>query len=360
MFLVLMFMVAWVAQDLQNHVHLTFQATLPIWRGLALVILCLWGWAINVYLFQRYRINAEFIFEINPRTELKFEQLLLVAATLSTLWFVLLDLHFFVSLVKSAGAWSEAVTGWLPFTLFVVFFFICFMPFDVFFRPTRWYILRTLYKIVTAPFHPVDFKDFYVADQLCSLVNVFNDIMYSFCYLTTGHFTTMLDADPRCIDVQNTAVWLLACLPSWWRLLQCLRKYRDNPPANTRQLWNSCKYTAAICTTLLSLLNKNYPGRGFQPVWITVAALTTLFSYSWDVYCDWGFLRFEVGEFTPKLLRRKLVLNNHLPYYFAIVSNLALRVAWVFSISPNNFGLNLRSDVFNTIVWALEIVRRNQ
>jgi hypothetical protein len=139
-----------------------------------------------------------------------------------------------------------------------------------------------------------------------------------------------------------------------------VRKYRDNPAANGRQLWNAAKYSCSILTTLLSLLNKNFPNTAFRPVWITVAACTALYTYSWDVYCDWGFLRFESGAYTPKLLRRKLVLNNHFPYYFAIVSNLALRAAWVLTISPTGFGLNLRTDVFNTLIWTAEILRRNQ
>ena len=54
------------------------------------------------------------------------------------------------------------------------------------------------------------------------------------------------------------------------------------------------------------------------------------------------------------------MLNNHFPYYFAIVSNLALRAAWVLTISPTGFGLNLRTDVFNTLIWTAEVVRRNQ
>ena len=295
--LVLLILVGYIQDSSASpSINIPFPATLPVWRGLGLVILHFWGWSICVHLFHRYRINFEFICEINPKTELKFEQMILAAATLAALWFILLDLYLFISLVKDSGAWHGIHAGWVPFTLFIFLFFICFMPFDTFFRPTRYYLLRTLGKIVTAPFHSVDFRDFCqsreerrwyaggfvcaelirvfccavgcsdVGDQLCSLVNVFNDVMYSFCYLTTGHFLLDAHSDPQCTSAQSSAVWVLACLPYYWRLCQCLRKYRDNPPANRRQLWNAGKYSCSIITTLLSLLNKNYPNTAFRPV----------------------------------------------------------------------------------------------
>ena len=198
-----------------------------------------------------------------------------------------------------------------------------------------------------------------VADQLTSLVNVLNDICYSICHLGSGAFLDNRMADTQCTDVQNTAVWCLAFLPYWWRFLQCLRKYRDNPPANRRQLVNSGKYAASMFTTLFALLYRNVSPNFLVP-WICVATLTTLYTYTWDVVCDWGFVQFEGHGRWPSVLRRKLLLKSSGPYYFALVSNLLLRVSWVFTISPSRFGINLNKDIFNSIVWALEILRRNQ
>ena len=45
-------------------------------------------------------------------------------------------------------------------------------------------------------------------DQLCSLVNVFNDLSYCFCFYFTGDFIT--DDSTRCSFVTKQTVWILS------------------------------------------------------------------------------------------------------------------------------------------------------
>jgi hypothetical protein len=113
-----------------------------------------------------------------------------------------------------------------------------------------------------------------MANQLCSLVNIFNDVMYSlWCHITTGAvFNDQVLSDPRCTLVQGDAIWLLAFLPYFWRMMQCFRKHRDNPPANWRQLHNAGKYFSSKMTTLFTLLYKNVPSvHNFQSAHTRIA-----------------------------------------------------------------------------------------
>jgi hypothetical protein len=71
---------------------------------------------------------------MNPRTELKYPQLLLGSATITLIWFLLLDCYIFVGLVQSAGIFASATTNAFPFVLFVLFFFLAVMPFDLLYR----------------------------------------------------------------------------------------------------------------------------------------------------------------------------------------------------------------------------------
>jgi hypothetical protein len=152
----------WIGVVANDDVGAHFTANLPVWRSLALIILHLIGWGACVYFFQKYRVNHEFIFEINPKTELRFEQVLLLAATLTSIWFVLLVLFLFVSIAAEGGQWSNAgdALGALVCLAFVGMMALAICPFDILFRPTRWYILRTIGRIIAAPFYPIDFKDF--------------------------------------------------------------------------------------------------------------------------------------------------------------------------------------------------------
>ena len=47
-------------------------------------------------------------------------------------------------------------------------------------------------------------------------------------------------------------------------------------------------------------------------------------------------------------------------YYFAMLSNFFLRITWVFTISPTSYGIPIPSDYFRSIIYALEILRRQQ
>lgn len=85
-------------------------------------------------------------------------------------------------------------------------------------RPSRSYLLKTLFNIFVSPFSAVGFKDFFIADQLISLVRVLIDLFYSFCFYSTGDFITNNSAP--CAAATSTSRWLLAPLPSWWRLMQ--------------------------------------------------------------------------------------------------------------------------------------------
>ena len=160
---VLIVLASWVtAEVVGSSLGSNVSANLPIWRSLALIILHLWGWGGAVWVFHKYRINHEFIFEINPRTELKFEQVLLLAATLSSIWFIMINLYLLLDLARDSGAghWAGIQPGYVVLTAFLGMVILALYPGDFLFRPTRWYILRTLGKIVTAPLWAVDFKDF--------------------------------------------------------------------------------------------------------------------------------------------------------------------------------------------------------
>ena len=75
---------------------------------------------------------------------------------------------------------------------------------------------------------------------------------------------------------------------------------------------------------------------------IGISKISTCYAYYWDLYMDWGF--FRGGPKDPKFLRRKLLYPVRF-YYFAAVTNLAMRLVWILPLfksiySNTPFGYN--------------------
>lgn len=64
-------------------------------------------------------------------------------------------------------------------------------------------------------------------------------------------------------------------------------------------------------------------------IFVAVSIYSTLYSYSWDLYMDWGLLRSK--EPGKKYLRPKLLYPAWF-YYYAIVSNFIMRFFWIFTL----------------------------
>lgn len=89
--------------------------------------------------------------------------------------------------------------------------------------------------------------------------------------------------------------------------------------------------------------------------WLTFAIASTIYSYVWDLKVDWALLERKA----PYCLLREKLAYHHRSYYFMMVLNLVLRLAWVLTLSPNITDKTFGSpEIFRLITGALEIIRR--
>jgi hypothetical protein len=49
-------------------------------------------------------------------------------------------------------------------------------------RNARYWLLRILGRVLAAPFAAVNFADFWLADQFCSLTEIFLDVEFTVCH----------------------------------------------------------------------------------------------------------------------------------------------------------------------------------
>ena len=107
-------------------------------------------------------------------------------------------------------------------------------------------------------------------------------------------------------NVYNVLALVLACLPSWWRFLQCLRRYKDTSNAFPH-LANAAKYATTFfdigtlalkyhfSTTLKYTSGWENP---FFYLWLIVKFLGTCNKYFWDIKMEWGFFDANPGGCT--------------------------------------------------------------
>ena len=66
--------------------------------------------------------------------------------------------------------------------------------------------------------------------------------------------------------------------------------------------------------------------------------LSTMYSYGWDLYMDWGLLR-TTEKYYWGLREDRKILYHQVFYYFAIVTNFLLRFCWTIFVWKNLFKL---------------------
>lgn len=116
------------------------------------------------------------------------------------------------------------------------------------------------FRALSAPFFFVNFADFWMADQLNSLVPALIDFQYTICFYITNNSLTMASDDAKqCVE----RAWfrpVMAVLPAWLRFAQCLRRYRDTREANPH-LANALKYSTVFVVIIFTSLATHYAGQ---------------------------------------------------------------------------------------------------
>ncbi|KAG8192346.1 hypothetical protein JTE90_002166 [Oedothorax gibbosus] len=326
-----------------------------LYRGSLLIILFLFLIGINVYGWRTSGVNHVLIFELDPRNHLSEQHLMEIAAISSVMW-SLSVLAFLFSDALSIPAYAN------PLMLVILLLAFLFNPTRTMRHHARFWLLRVLGRIVTAPLFHVGFADFWLADQLNSLVPVLVDFQYFVCfYVTSVNWEVNTDSNKCVDDVGLISRPIVACLPAWFRFAQCLRRYRDTKEAFPH-LVNAGKYSTTFFNVAFSSLyvytKDDYGSTWENPyfyLWIVFGISSSIYTYIWDIKMDWGLFDTNTGE--NKFLREEIVYSSPNYYYFAIVEDLILRFGWTLSVSLTEMGL-IHADIMSSVLAPLEVIRR--
>ncbi|XP_004396912.1 PREDICTED: xenotropic and polytropic retrovirus receptor 1 isoform X2 [Odobenus rosmarus divergens] len=269
-----------------------------IYRGGFLLIEFLFLLGINTYGWRQAGVNHVLIFELNPRSNLSHQHLFEIAGFLGILWCLSLLACFFAPI-------SVIPTYVYPLVLygFMVFFLI--NPTKTFYYKSRFWLLKLLFRVFTAPFHKVGFADFWLADQLNSLSVILMDLEYMICFYS---FELKWDESGGLL------------------------------PNNSEERGHS--------DTMV-----------FFYLWIVFCIISSCYTLIWDLKMDWGLFDKNAGENT--FLREEIVYPQKAYYYCAIIEDVILRFAWTVQISITSMTLSPHSgDIVATVFAPLEVFRR--
>mmetsp|Transcript_3784 Transcript_3784/g.12628 ORF Transcript_3784/g.12628 Transcript_3784/m.12628 type:complete len:689 (-) Transcript_3784:201-2267(-) len=341
---------------------------LPIYRGIGCLTLAIWGWATCLYCWECVRVNYLYIFEFDERSTLRHSEVF-DRATLWTQWFLANFLLFFKSLHGVNPMPVSAAV--FPLLLYgsVVALVACSTPGRLTF------IAGTLFRIIAAPFAPVNFWYSFAADALTSLVQPMTDLAYSTCYFGTGEWLRPREEQGGCEAspfAQNLVTPLCAALPLWWRLCQNLRQYHST---HTRFPWlaNALKYAASLTVVVFGVFHPDMRRRGgftaYKVAYLFAFCGSTLYSFTWDIMVDWSLvlIRWPRGQWLPSVrLRPNRMYSGRALYCVAIVLDLFLRFLWTTTLIPSERMLEqmptfiaavspftAAAEVFRRAMWSV-------
>ncbi|KAJ6726695.1 XENOTROPIC AND POLYTROPIC RETROVIRUS RECEPTOR 1-RELATED [Salix purpurea] len=245
----------------------------------------------------------------------------------------------------------RAFTELLPLNVLIFLLIVLLLPFNMFYRSARFFLLTCIFHSIAAPLYKVTPPDFFLADQLTSQVQSLRSLEFYICYYGWGDYKHRQNTC-RSNTVFRTFSFIIAVIPYWSRLLQCLRLlFEEKDPM---QGYNGLKYFLTIVVVCLRTAYSLNHGVGWRAIACFFSAITTIFCTYWDLVFDWGLLQHHSKN---RWLRDKLLVPYKSIYFGAMVMNVLLRFAWLQTVLDFRFK-SLHEQTTIAIVASLEIIRR--
>ncbi|PCH35378.1 EXS-domain-containing protein, partial [Wolfiporia cocos MD-104 SS10] len=218
------------------------------------------------------------------------------------------------------------------------------------YKPSRYWLVRNLYRQLTSGVRHVEFQDFWMGDQFCSLAFTLADLWFVGCA-----YSHELRNWRVCTTGPNWGPqFALAALPFFVRFVQSIRRWMDSKL--TTHLINAGKYgTGLIYYLTYYLWRQHGGGHGTRfVVWIIIGVLYASYAAAWDILMDWSLMQPHARY---RFLRSELIYTSHRPlYYIAMITNIIIRFEFIMYIPEK--GINY---VIRTFIAAmLEMLRRWQ
>ena len=323
------------------------ETQLPLVRAGGAVVVVQYLWALCLYVWNRARINFEFMLDFGPKVNTSA----LVAASVATRTCIFYLLSILLFLKALIGELPRHV----PPGLFLVGNVV--LTLGALFGQHGRGLVAAVFCVLAAPTYPVDFASVLVGDVLTSLVKPMQDVVYSLCYIVTGEFNLPYDLQGSCRDERavyhEVLVPLLCALPLWCRFMQCLRVAHDSGK-RVPALPNALKYSISLLVVLFGEMHPalivaalGEPDRlkWMHVLWIGIYLCGTFYNIVWDVVMDW---KLQPWNWEERGLRPRRMFAQTAVYYAAVGVDIVLRFAWTATLVPHWFQMGASEGASET------------
>ncbi|RHN55444.1 putative SPX domain-containing protein [Medicago truncatula] len=322
----------------------------PLYSLFGYITLHMLMYAANTYFWRRYRINYPFLFGIRPGTELDHREVFL----LTTGHAVVAVLCFLINLqleMNQPNRSYKTAAELVPLSLIVLVILITFCPFNIIYRSSRFFFIRSLFRCICAPFFTVTLMDFFLADQLTSQFQSFRSFVLYICYYGLGEHSRR-ENKCRSRGIYNVQYFVVGVIPYWFRLAQCMRQLYDERDID--HAINGSKYLSTIIAMVIRTTFETKKAMTWK-VWALISsAVAILLNIYWDIVKDWSLLQRHSKN---PYLRDKLIVSHKSVYYIAMVLNIVLRISWMQLVLELHWKPLHRVAII-TLISCLEIIRR--
>ncbi|KAM0987156.1 hypothetical protein COP1_011388 [Malus domestica] len=322
----------------------------PLYSLFGFIVLHMLMYAGNIYFWRRFRVNYSFIFGFKQGTELGYREVLLLSSGLAMLALASVLANLDMEMDPKTNDY-KVLTELLPLFLLLLVIVILLCPFNIIYRSSRYFFLVCVFHCICAPLYKVTLPDFFLADQLTSQVQAFRSLPFYICYYGRGDYKVRETTCPS-DDVFKIFTFIVACVPYWSRLLQCIRRLVEEK--DPMQGYNGLKYFFTIVAVSMRIAythNKDVNWKILAGIFSIVAAI---YGTYWDLVVDWGLLQRRSKN---RWLRDKLLVPYKSVYFIAMVLNVLLRFAWLQTVL--NFSVSfMHTQTMISVVASLEIIRR--
>ncbi|XP_023549615.1 phosphate transporter PHO1 homolog 9-like [Cucurbita pepo subsp. pepo] len=323
----------------------------PLYSLFGFIVLHMLIYSANLYFWRRYHVNYTLMFGFKQGTELGYWEVFFLSSGLAVITMACILSNLDMEADPRTRTFA-AITESVPLALLIALLFLIFCPFDILFRPSRFFLVRSAFHLVCAPLYKVSLQDFFLADQLTSQVQAFRSLQFYVCYYGWGDF---IRRSNKCFEsrIFEAFYFVVAIIPYWIRTLQCLRRLVEEK--DVEHVFNGLKYFS----TIVAIAMRTGHDLNMGMIWRILAAISsgiaTISGTYWDIVQDWGLL--QRNSKNP-WLRDKLLISNKNVYYVAIGLNILLRLAWMQSVLGFREAPFIHRQALIAIVAVLEIIRR--
>lgn len=337
---------------------------LRVVRGPLLTLTFIYLISVNISGWAKVRIDYVKLFSIRYVRGITPKDAFRFAGTVTMLFGVLLVVVMFASV--SGSVVPILITG---VAMWLVLLLLMLNPFHIMQRGARFSFVKSFIRIMLTPLYTISFGDAWLADQVLSTVAVMLDFEYLICHLSV----VIWDSDENvsiCLSSSTGIRPLIVALPAVWRLVQCLRSFYDTSSPN--HLLNAGKYLSSLPVIAFSTAYElavspaftislsglfDLHTRGWIVVgWVLTAAVNVLYSFLWDVFCDWNMIQFAHGC-VPHIRRQRLYQSKGF-YYFMIPFDFILRVLSTLKLTFTIVRNVRHSETIFTLLIFGEFLRR--